>query len=240
MTTGTLPPRQGLYDPANEHDACGVGFVANVKGHKSHEIVRQGLSILENLTHRGAVGADPCAGDGAGILIQIPDAFLRAECGALGLTLPEVDNYGVGMLFLPQPQATRSHCETLIEQIIAEEGQSLLGWRDVPVNNQGLGESVRQVEPVIRQVFIGRGENCKTTDDFERKLFIIRKRTENAVRDCQLEGCECFYAPSMSARTLCYKGMLLANQVNTYYKDWCTSASQPTRSRHGTWHTRSA
>lgn len=178
MTTGTLPPKQGLYDPANEHDACGVGFVANVKGRKSHKIVRQGLSILENLTHRGAVGADPSAGDGAGILIQIPDAFLRACCDDLGINLPEPENYGVGMVFLPQPVATRNHCETLIEQTIAEEGQSLLGWRDVPTDNAGLGDSVRQVEPVVRQVFIGRGDSCTSTDDFERKLFIIRKRVE--------------------------------------------------------------
>jgi len=219
MTTGSLPPPQGLYDPANEHDACGVGFVANFKGRKSHEIVRQGLSILENLTHRGAVGADPKAGDGAGILIQIPDAFLRACCDNLGFTLPEAEHYGVGMVFLPQPEATRKHCEALIETTLVEEGQSLLGWRDVPTNNDGLGDSVKQVEPVIRQVFIGRGNNCTTTDDFERKLFIIRKRVEHAVRDAGMPGSECFYAPSMSARTLCYKGMLLANQVNTYYED---------------------
>jgi len=219
MTTGTLPPTQGLYDPANEHDACGVGFVANVKGRKSHEIVRQGLSILENLTHRGAVGADPCTGDGAGILIQIPDEFLRSACSKLGIDLPEPENYGVGMVFLPPPEATRNHCETLIEKTIAEEGQALLGWRDVPTNNAGLGDSVKQVEPAIRQVFIGRGENCTTTDDFERKLFIIRKRVENTVRDSKMPGSEYFYTPSMSARTLCYKGMLLANQVNTYYPD---------------------
>ena len=219
MTTGSLPPRQGLYDPANEHDACGVGFVANFKGRKSHEIVRQGLSILENLTHRGAVGADPKAGDGAGILIQIPDDFLRACCGDLGIKLPEPENYGVGMMFLPQPVESRKHCETLIEQTLVEEGQTLLGWRDVPTDNDGLGDSVKQVEPVIRQVFIGRGENCASTDDFERKLFIIRKRVEHAVRAKGMPGSECFYVPSMSARTLCYKGMLLANQVNTYYRD---------------------
>ena len=219
MTTGTLPPRQGLYDPANEHDACGVGFVANVKGRKSHELVRQGLCILENLTHRGAVGADPCAGDGAGILIQIPDTFLREECNGLGISLPEAEFYGVGMLFLPQPQDTRHQCEQLIEQTISEEGQSLIGWRDVPTNNNGLGKSVKLVEPVIRQAFISRGDNCTTTDDFERKLFIIRKRVENAIRTSGLEGSECFYVPSMSARTVCYKGMLLANQVNSYYAD---------------------
>jgi glutamate synthase (NADPH/NADH) large chain len=219
MTTGTLPLKQGLYDPANEHDACGVGFVANVKGRKSHEIVQQGLRILENLTHRGAVGADPCAGDGAGLLIQLPDEFLRAECSTLGITLPETGGYGVGMLFLPQPETTRTQCEQLIEQTIAEEGQGVLGWRDVPTNNDGLGLSVKLVEPVIRQIFISRGDNCSTDDDFERKLFIIRKRVEHAVRDSGLEGSECFYVPSFSARTICYKGMLLANQVNTYYPD---------------------
>jgi glutamate synthase (NADPH/NADH) large chain len=219
MTTGTLPPPQGLYDPANEHDACGVGFVANVKGCKSHEIVRQGLTILENLTHRGAVGADPKAGDGAGILIQIPDDFLRACCVDLGIKLPEPEHYGVGMMFLPQPVDSRNQCETLIEQTLLEEGQTLLGWRDVPTDNDDLGDSVKQVEPVIRQVFIGRGENCASTDDFERRLFIIRKRVEHAVRAAKMPRGECFYAPSMSARTLCYKGMLLASQVDTYYKD---------------------
>jgi glutamate synthase (NADPH/NADH) large chain len=219
MKTGSLPARQGLYDPANEHDACGVGFIANFKGRKSHEIVRQGLTILENLTHRGAVGADPKAGDGAGILIQIPDDFLRACCVDLGIKLPEAEHYGVGMMFLPQPTDSRSHCETLIEQTLIEEGQTLLGWRDVPTDNDDLGDSVKQVEPVIRQLLIGRGDNCATTDDFERKLFIIRKRVEHAVRAADMPGSECFYVPSMSARTLCYKGMLLANQVDTYYKD---------------------
>ncbi|MEZ5542295.1 MAG: glutamate synthase large subunit [Pseudomonadota bacterium] len=219
MKYGMLPPRQGLYDPANEHDACGVGFVANVKGRKSHEIIRQGLRILENLTHRGAVGADPLAGDGAGILMQVPDVFLRAECNRLGIALPGAGEYGVGMLFLPQQEATRRYCEALIEQTIAEEGQTLLGWRDVPVHSEGLGASVRRVEPVIRQVFIGRGAASADGDAFERKLFIIRKRVENTIRDSGRDGCDCFYVPSLSARTLCYKGMLLANQVGTYYAD---------------------
>ncbi len=219
MKYGTLPPRQGLYDPANEHDACGVGFIANVKGRKSHEIVQQGLRILENLTHRGAVGADPLAGDGAGILMQIPDAFLREECAALGIDLPAAGDYGVGMLFLPAREEIRNFCETLITGITAEEGQGLLGWRDVPTDNSGLGESVRQVEPVIRMVFIRKGENCLNTDTFERKLFIIRKRVEIMLQNSDREGLETFYVPSMSARTLCYKGMLLANQVNTYYTD---------------------
>ena len=219
MTQGTLPPRQGLYDPANEHDACGVGFVANVKGRKSHEIVQQGLRILKNLTHRGAVGADPLAGDGAGILMQLPDDFLRAECAALDIELPEAGRYGVGMLFLPRNNATRSWCEALIKQVILEEGQQLLGWRDVPTDNSGVGESVKNVEPVMRQVFIGCDGGCTDTDDFERCLYIIRKRVENTVRESGKKDSEHFYVPSLSARTICYKGMLLANQVGTYYSD---------------------
>jgi len=219
MKQGTMPSRQGLYDPANEHDACGVGFVANFKGRKSHEIIRQGLRILENLTHRGAVGADPLAGDGAGILMQLPDAFLREECDHLGITLPEEGAYGVGMLFLSRNSKTREYCEKELAATIAEEGQTVLGWRDVPVDNTGLGESVRQVEPFIRQVIIGRSNDCSDTESFERKLFVIRKRVENAIRETDLEDRERFYIPSMSARTLCYKGMLLANQVNRYYAD---------------------
>ncbi len=219
MTHGTLPPRQGLYDPANEHDACGVGFVANVKGRKSHEIVQQGLRILENLTHRGAVGADPLAGDGAGIIMQIPDALLREECAGLDIDLPESGRYGVGMLFLPQNDSTRSWCEALFKQIIIEEGQQLLGWRDVPTDNSGLGESVKTVEPVMRQVFIGCDSDCADTDAFERRLYIIRKRIENSVRESGKKDSEHFYVPSMSARTICYKGMLLANQVGSYYAD---------------------
>jgi len=214
-----LPPRQGLYDPANEHDACGVGFVANFKGRKSHEIIRQGLCILENLTHRGAVGADPLAGDGAGILMQIPDAFLREECAGLDITLPEEGAYAVGMLFLPRNPGTREYCEKLLAATIEEEGQRVLGWRDVPTDNTGLGESVRQVEPYVRQIFIERGANCSDTDSFERKLLVIRKRVDNTIRNSDREDREHFYIPSLSARTLCYKGMLLANQVNTYYAD---------------------
>ncbi len=219
MSRGGLPPKQGLYDPKNEHDACGVGFVANIKGRKSHAIVRQGLTILENLTHRGAVGADPLAGDGAGILVQIPDRFLRAECAAQNLSLPAPGDYAVGMMFLPQPDTTRAHCQALVERILTEEGQTLIGWRDVPVDNSGLGESVKAVEPVVRQVLIGRGAHTTDQDAFERKLFVIRKRAENRVRESDWTGREHFYIPSMSSRTLVYKGMLLADQVDSYYRD---------------------
>ncbi len=214
-----LPVQQGLYDPRQERDACGVGFVAHIKGKKNHDMVRQGLQILENLTHRGAVGADPLAGDGAGILIQVPDAFLRKSCAALGVALPAEGEYGVGMVFLPRDAAARAACEQIVAGKIAAEGQQLLGWRDVPVDNRSLGEGVKAIEPVVRQVFIGRGEKCADTGHFERKLFVIRKTVEHAVRalpDGQKRG---FYIPSLSSRTVVYKGMLLADQVGKYYLD---------------------
>ena len=219
MSHGAIPQQQGLYDPHNEHDACGVGFVADIKGRKSHAIIRQGLQVLENLTHRGAVGADKLAGDGAGILIQMPDAFMRAECARLSIELPSPGNYAVGMLFLPQHPQTRAECQALIERTIQDEGQILLGWRDVPTDNSGLGESVKAVEPVVRQVFISCSENCPSQDTFERKLFVIRKIIEHEVRDSDWEQREDFYIPSLSSRTLLYKGMLLANQVDSYYQD---------------------
>ncbi len=221
-THSTLPPPQGLYDPRNEHDSCGIGFVANIKNVKSHEIIRHGLTILENLTHRGAVGADPKAGDGAGILIQIPDAFLRAESAAAGIELPPQGEYGVAMLFLPphDPDA-RKKCESLLEQFIVSEGQRVLGWRDVPIDNSDIGESVRDSEPVIRQLFVGRGDPCPDQDGFERKLFVIRKQVENAAAELvgEMEGMEDFYIPSFSSRTLLFKGMVLSHQVRNFYTD---------------------
>jgi glutamate synthase (ferredoxin) len=219
MSHGAIPQKQGMYDPQNEHDACGVGFVAHLKGERSHAIIRQGLQVLENLTHRGAVGADKLAGDGAGILIQVPDAFLRAECAGLGIELPELGHYAVSMMFLPRHNQTRAECEALIERTIEEEGQILLGWRDVPTDNSGLGESVKAVEPAVRQLFIACGANCPTQEEFERKLFVIRKVIEHQVRDSDWDERENFYIPSLSSRTLLYKGMLLANQVDTYYQD---------------------
>jgi glutamate synthase (NADPH) large chain len=213
------PVAQGLYDPAQEHDACGVGFVAHIKGKKSHSIVVQGLQILKNLAHRGAVGADPLAGDGAGILIQIPDAFLREEMAAQGIKLPPPGQYGVGVVFLPQEPASRFACEYEIERAIKDQGQILLGWRDVPRDNSGLGESVKAMEPVIRQVFIGRGKGVTVTDALERKLYVIRKTSGHATQALHLAQSKQFYVPSMSARTIVYKGMLLAGQVGAYYKD---------------------
>ncbi|HMJ49672.1 MAG TPA: glutamate synthase subunit alpha, partial [Burkholderiales bacterium] len=216
----TLPPvKQGLYDPAREHDGCGVGFIAHIKGNKSHTIIAQGLQILNNLTHRGATGWDPLLGDGAGILIQTPDAFLRPVCRELGFSLPAPGYYGVGMVFLPRVPESRAACERVTEQMIAEEGQSVLGWRDVPTNNQGISQDAKLQEPIIRQIFVNRGDSCPDQDRFERKLFVIRKRIEHAVRALRLSDGKMFYIPSLSSRTLVYKGMLLAHQVGTYYLD---------------------
>ena len=219
MSYNAVPDQQGLYDPRNEHDACGVGFIAHIKGQKSHDIVCKGLEILRNITHRGAVGADPLAGDGAGILVQIPDAFLREECGMLGIALPGFGSYGVGMVFLPRNPEHRATCEKIVEDYIAAEGQILLGWRDVPVDNEGLGESVKSIEPVIRQVFVGCSSHCADQTAFERKLFVIRKQIDNKIRDLNLAEGKMFYIPSFSSRTLVYKGMLLADQVGVFYKD---------------------
>jgi len=211
-----LPAKQGLYNPENEHDACGVGFVADIKGRKSHRLVEQGLEILDRLTHRGAVGADPMAGDGAGILLQIPDQFFRAESG---LALPEEGAYAVGMLFLPQNEASRAECVASLETLIVAEGQELIGWRDVPVDNSGLGVSVVPTEPVVKQLFVARGANCADQDAFERKLFVIRKQIEKLVRESELEGGDAFYFSSFSSRTVVYKGMLLSGQVGEYFLD---------------------
>ena len=208
-----------MYDPANEHDACGLGFIAHIKGQKSHAIVTQGLQILKNLTHRGATGADPLQGDGAGILVQMPDGFLRRACGRQGLTLPAAGQYGVGMVFLPKEPASRMACEQEIERAVASEGQVLLGWRDVPTDNTGLSERTKEVEPVIRQVFIARGSTDMDADALERKLYIIRKKSGHAIQALKLRHGKGFYVTSMSARTIVYKGMLLAHQVGEYYGD---------------------
>jgi len=214
-----LPPAQGLYHPSNEHDACGVGFVANIKGRKSHSIVEQGLTVLRNLTHRGAVGWDPKLSDGAGLLIQIPDKFLREAMAKQGVKLPPAGQYGVGMVFLPREPASRRACQYELERAIKDEGQVLLGWRDVPVDNSDLAEPAKKSEPVIRQVFIGRGRGVTVTDALERKLYIIRKSAGHAIQALKLAHGKEFYVPSMSARTMIFKGLLLANQVGEYYLD---------------------
>ena len=211
---------QGLYDPANEHDACGVGFIAHIKGKKSHSIVDQGLLILKNLDHRGAVGADPLMGDGAGILIQIPDQYYREEMAKQGVDLPPPGEYGVGMVFLPKENASRIACEQEIERAVLAEGQIVLGWRDVPVDrDMPMSPTVREKEPVIRQIFIGRGPDVMVTDALERKLYVIRKSSGHAIQALNLLHGKEFFVPSMSARTVVYKGLLLADQVGVYYKD---------------------
>ncbi|MBK7263866.1 MAG: glutamate synthase subunit alpha [Rubrivivax sp.] len=212
--------QHGLYDPASEHDACGVGFVAHIKGEKSHSIVEQGLKILENLDHRGAVGADELMGDGAGIIIQLPDDFYRAEMAAQGVTLPPPGEYGVGMIFLPKEHASRLACEHELARAVKAERQVLLGWRDVPVDrDMPMSPTVRAKEPVIRQIFIGRGAEVIVPDALERKLYIIRKTASAAIQKLKLTHSREYYVPSMSCRTVIYKGLLLANQVGQYYKD---------------------
>ena len=219
---------EGLYQSNQEHDACGVGFVAHIKGQKSHDIVSQALKILENLDHRGAVGADKLMGDGAGILIQLPDALYREDMaragtapdGSVGVTLPAFGEYGVGMVFLPKESASRLACEQELERAIRAEGQVLLGWRDVPVNkDMPMSPTVRAKEPLIRQVFIGRGNDVIVQDALERKLYVIRKTASAAISHLNLKHGKEYYVPSMSSRTVIYKGLLLADQVGTYFND---------------------
>ena len=220
--------QHGLYSSSNEHDACGLGFVAHIKGAKRHDIVTQSLKILENIDHRGAVGADKLMGDGAGILIQIPDALYREEMaragaapdGSVGVTLPPAGEYGVGMIFLPKEHASRLACEQEMERAIKAEGQVLLGWRDVPVNREmPMSPTVRAKEPILRQVFIGRGNDVIVQDALERKLYVIRKTASAAIQALGLKHSKEYYVPSMSSRTVIYKGLLLAAQVGTYYLD---------------------
>jgi glutamate synthase (NADPH/NADH) large chain len=212
--------RDGLYDPKNEHDACGLGFVAQIKGLKSHAIIQQGLKILENLDHRGAVGADKLMGDGAGILIQIPDDYYREQLRSAGVTLPPPLEYGVGMIFLPKEHASRLACVQEVERAIQREGQVLLGWRDVPVDrDMPMSPTVRAKEPVIRQVFIGRGPDVIVPDALERKLYVIRRTAARAIEALKLTHSREYYVASMSCRTVIYKGLLLADQVGRYYKD---------------------
>ncbi len=211
---------KGLYRPADEHDACGVGFVAHIKGERSHSIIEQGLKILENLDHRGAVGADKLMGDGAGILIQIPDEYYRAEMALQGVTLPPPGEYGVGMIFMPKEHASRLACQQELERAVRAEGQVLLGWRDVPVDREmPMSPTVRAKEPVIRQIFIGRGTDVIVPDALERKLYVIRKTASSAIQALKLTHSREYYVPSMSCRTVIYKGLLLAVQVGRYYKD---------------------
>ncbi|MDQ6992013.1 MAG: glutamate synthase large subunit [Mariprofundus sp.] len=221
QTVNQTPRRQGLYDPRHEHDACGVGFIANIKNKKSHDIVAKGLEILERLTHRGASGADPREGDGAGILLQIPHQFFTAVTTELSFTLPDAGDYGVGMVFFPQNSDHREACKAIVEASIESEGQSLLGWREVPADKvrADLPESVSACEPVIKQFFVARSESLSDQDAFERKLYVIRKVISNAIAAKQFDDAANFYIASLSCRTIVYKGMFHSHQVGAYYDD---------------------
>src|SRR5690606_2429244 len=224
MPQTSLPTAQGLYHPSNEHDACGVGFVAHIKGRKSHAIIQQGLKILENLDHRGAVGADKLMGDGAGILIQIPDALYRDDMAAQGVTLPQPDEYGVAMVFLPKEMASRLACEQELERAVRDEGQVVLGWRDVPVDtDMPMSPTVQACEPIIRQLFIGRGADIMVPDALERKLYVIRKTASHAIQHMRLAHGQEYFVPSISVRTVVYKVLLLATQVGRYYRSLADS-----------------
>jgi glutamate synthase (NADPH/NADH) large chain len=214
-----FPPAQGLYDPRREHDACGVGFVVDLKNRKHHAIIEHGLAILHNLDHRGAVGADPKAGDGCGMLVQIPHRFFQDECSRLGIDLPEPGLYAVGHLFMPRDSEGFRLITEIVERVVAEEGLTFLGWRNVPVDNSGLGETVKPTEPLHRQIFIGWGPATTNQDEFERRLFIARKVISNAIYDMKDPRTAGYYPVSLSSRTLVYKGMLLATQLGEYYAD---------------------
>ena len=216
MTTGVWPSRQGLYDQRNEHDACGVGFIVDIKGRASHQIVADGLKILRNLSHRGAVGADPKAGDGAGILLQIPPQFFP---GQVDFELPAPGRYAVGMVFMPPERAGLVESRGVVERYLLEQGQQVLGWRRVPVNNACLGASVRASEPAVWQVFVGSGFADSESDRFERKLFVARKQIEKRIRESDIIGREYFYIATLSCRVMTYKGMLLADRIDEYYPD---------------------
>ncbi len=209
----------GLYEPSTERSACGIGFIASLNGQRSHAVVQKALGILVNLEHRGAAGCDPRTGDGAGILIQLPHAFLADVAAETGIRLPAPDEYGTGLVFLPTGRAERQRCEENFAAVVREEGQHLLGWRDVPICSEAVGWVAREVEPVIRQVFVARGRGTPEASDFERKLYVIRKRMERWTREAGLIEASRFYIPSLSARTLAYKGLMLAAQIHAYFPD---------------------
>ncbi|MEO8539052.1 MAG: glutamate synthase large subunit [bacterium] len=214
-----LPPAQGLYRPEQEHDSCGVGFVVHLKGERSHRLVDDGLSALEHLNHRGASGSEPNTGDGAGILIQLPHEFFRHECAQLGIRLLEAGSYGAGLFFASRDPRAQAQAQALFTALVEEEGQHLLGWRTVPTNNASLGQTALDAEPAVFQVFVGRGAGVATDDDFERKLYIIRKRFEKSIDRWGIPNADWFYFSSLSCRTFVYKGMLTAMQLREYFPD---------------------
>src|SRR2546423_2370063 len=215
-----MTTKQGLYDPAYEHDACGIGFVAHIHGVRSRDIVEKSLQLVLNLSHRSAVAADACTGDGAGIVLQVPHLFLRRACAFAGIPLTEAGTYGVGMVFLPSRPSARASCERLIEQTIASEGYSTLGWRDVPVDDSVLSSSTRRTRPVIRQIFVTRlfvDRDIASDSAFEVALYMMRRKIEAALRTSR-DGADCYFA-SFSSRTIVYKGMLTPAQLPRFYRD---------------------
>ncbi|HEX9289274.1 MAG TPA: glutamate synthase large subunit, partial [Anaeromyxobacteraceae bacterium] len=219
MSEHGYPQRQGLYDPQNEHDACGFGFVVDIKGRRSHDIVQKALTVLVNLEHRGAAGSEKNSGDGAGLLVQTPHAFFERVAGDLGIKLPAPGKYAVGCVYLPTLESSRKACQQMIEEVVAQEGQRLLGWRDVPTDNGSLGASARGSQPAIRQVFVARGDGCPDEAAFERKLYVIRRMIEKSVSRSALPQRGHFYVPSLSHKTIVYKGMLNASQLLSFYPD---------------------
>lgn len=214
-----FPVKQGLYDPQFEKDACGMGFVAHIKGRSSHQIVSQALTMLENMEHRGGQGSEPNSGDGAGIMLQIPHRFFSTEADRLGFSLPEQGKYGVGMLFLSHDESVRNAHENRLKEIIAEEGQQFLGFRDVPTYDEMLGKSAKAAKPYVRQVFIGCSSDVQDDLHFERKLYIIRRRVEMDIRYGGTPEGDSFYISSLSCRKIVYKGMLTTVQVGQFYLD---------------------
>ena len=219
MKFNGLPPKQGLYDPNFEHDACGIGFIVNIKGKKSHDVVHQALTILVNLAHRGGCGAETNTGDGAGVLLQLSHSFFEKISKIEGIKLPAPGDYGVGMVFLPQDAELRADCEKKLEAMVLQEGQEFLGWRTVPIDESSLGVSAKASMPFVRQIFIGRSKDIKDELTFERKLYVIRKLAEKAIRYSGVEGEDFFYFASLSCRTIVFKGMLTADQVEKFYPD---------------------
>lgn len=219
MKTSYLPEPQGLYDPQFEHDSCGVGFVCNIKGQRSNAILRQGIRLLRRLTHRGAVGSDPKTGDGAGILIQIPHEFFKQVAADNDIDLPNLGSYGTGLIFLPQDGKERKFCKKIFEKSIAKNGQILLGWRNVPIDDSKIGKGAKSTEPVFEQIFVGRNKNINDTLVFERKLYVIRKQIENSIRTSKLQQKKSFYITNISCRTFSYKGLLMPDQLDIFFLD---------------------
>ncbi len=221
-----LPPKQGLYDPQLEKDSCGIGFIAHIKGKRSHQMVEDGLTILNNLAHRGACGCDPRTGDGAGLLIQLPHAFFKQEGSKLNINIPSEGEYGAGIVFLPQEKDERAFCMTTLEQTVKEEGQVLLGWRDVPVVSSSIGPVARSREPHLKQIFIGKNAQIKDQATLERKLLVIRKMAERKIAESDLQHKNMFYICSLSTQTFVYKGQLMSEQLHPYFPDLASPAME--------------